>query len=355
MDEFSELRRQIDDINFQLLELLSKRGSLVQRIRGIKTEHGLPFYDPRREEEMLRHLVEANRGPYADDTIRALFKEVFKASLHLLEDTERAHLQVHRSSEERKTVIDIAGVRIGDKDPVIIAGPCAIESRDQLNTIAQEVNQMGVRILRGGAFKPRTSPYSFQGLGKTGLEYMREITQARGMCSVMEVLDTADVDLLCSYADIVQIGARNMHNYALLKAVGGIDKPVLLKRGFMATIEELLYSAEYILSEGNTKIILCERGIRTFERWTRNTLDISAVALLKQATHLPVIVDISHSAGRKDIAIPLAKAALAAGADGIMVEVHNRPAIALSDADQQLSIQEFRQLLEAIRLLQANG
>jgi 3-deoxy-7-phosphoheptulonate synthase/chorismate mutase len=299
---------------------------------------------------MLRYLVEANPGPYSDDTIKTIFKEIFKASLHLQQEEERASLLVTRIPGRVDTVIRVRDVEIGGEQPVVIAGPCAIESREQLAEIAARISGRGVRILRGGAFKPRTSPYSFQGLGKQGLEYIQQIAQEYGLVSVVEVMDTRKVDLVCDYVDVLQIGSRNMHNFALLKAVGTIDKPVLLKRGLMATMEELLYAAEYILCGGNTQIILCERGIRTFEKWTRNTLDISAAILFKQETHLPVIVDISHSAGRKDLAIPLAKAAWAAGVDGIMVEVHNNPAVALSDANQQLNFTEFEQLLKALSL-----
>lgn len=229
---------------------------------------------------------------------------------------------------------------------MVIAGPCAIESLEQLTEIAREISNLGISVLRGGAFKPRTSPYGFQGLGEQGLKLLRGVAEEFGMISITEVMDTKDIDLIYAYADIIQVGARNMHNFSLLKAVSAIDKPVMLKRGFMATIEELLYAAEYVMSGGNEEIILCERGTRTFEKWTRNTLDISAVAILKQESHLPVIVDVSHSAGRRYIVSPLAKAALGAGADGIMVEVHSDPLMALSDAEQQLSFSEFRDLLE---------
>jgi len=348
MNELTDLRKQIDEINLQILDLLSQRGALVEEMREVKRQSGLAFFDPRREEEMLRYLTAANRGPYSDATIRTIFKEIFKASLHLLEEKERADLLVGRRAGLSRSVIQIEGVHFGGERPVLIAGPCAIESQRQLAEIARELSRQGVRVLRGGAFKARTSPYSFQGLGERGLQYIHEIAKAHGMISVVEVLDTRNIDLVQGYVDVLQIGSRNMYNSALLKAVGLTDKPVLLKRGFMATLEEFLYAAEYIMSEGNARVILCERGIRTFERWTRNTLDISAVALLKQQTHLPVVVDVSHSAGRKDIVIPLARAALAVGADGLMVEVHSNPAIALSDADQQLDFEEFARLLEAL-------
>lgn len=348
MEDIANLRKQIDKVNLQILELLAERGNLVQKIGEIKGRLGLGFFDARREAEMLADLVRVNPGPYPDDTIRAVFKEIFKASLHLQEATVKQHLLVHRRANQSPTVIEVKGVCIGGDRPVVIAGPCAIESLEQLTEIARELSSQGISILRGGAFKPRTSPYSFQGLGEQGLKYLKEVAEEFGMVSITEVMDTRDVDLVHTYADIIQIGARNMHNSSLLKAVSAIHKPVMLKRGFMATVEELLYAAEYVMSGGNEKVMLCERGIRTFERWTKYTLDISAVAILKQESHLPIIVDVSHSAGRKDIVIPLAKAALGAGADGIMVEVHSNPPVALSDAEQQLSFPEFRHLLESL-------
>jgi 3-deoxy-7-phosphoheptulonate synthase/chorismate mutase len=351
-DRLSDLREQIDEINLQILNLLSRRGALVQEIGKVHAEAGSQFYHPDREEEMLSYLVEANGGPYPDETVIGLFKEIFKASLDLQKEQQRETLMVSRKSKDLDTVIEVKGLRIGAGSPIVVAGPCSIESWPQLDEIARAVSCLGAHILRGGAFKPRTSPYSFQGLGREGLEYMSRAAVKYGLISVTEVLDTRDIDLVSQFVDILQIGARNMQNFALLKAAGSTSKPILLKRGFMVTVEELLYAAEYIMLEGNEKIILCERGIRTFERWTRNTLDISAVALIKRLSHLPVIVDISHSAGRKDIAIPLAKAALAVGADGIMVEVHNNPSVALSDAQQQLSIEEFEQMMsQALSLL----
>lgn len=346
--EIENLRRQIDKVNLQILELLAERGSLVQKIGEIKARLGLDFFDPRREAEILAHLVKANPGPYPDDAIRTIFKEIFRVSLHLQEVEVKQHLLARRRANQSPTVIEVKGVCIGGDWPVVIAGPCAIESLEQLTEIAREISSRGISILRGGAYKPRTSPYSFQGLGEQGLKYLKEVAEKLEMVSITEVMDIKDINLVYTYADIIQIGARNMHNFSLLKAVSAIDKPVMIKRGFMATIEEFLYAAEYVISGGNEEVILCERGIRTFERWTRNTLDISAVAILKQESHLPVIVDVSHSAGRKDIVIPLAKAALGAGADGIVVEVHINPPMALSDADQHLSFLEFRDLLDGL-------
>ena len=348
MEDIENLRERVHQINLQILELLAERGTLVQEIGEIKARLGLDFSDAYREAEMLAGLTETNPGPYPEHAIRAIFGEIFRASLQLQETGAQRRLLACRSAGQSPTVIEAKNVHIGGDCPVVIAGPCAIESLEQLTQIAEVLDGLGVSILRGGAFKPRTSPHSFQGLGEQGLRYLKQVAEEFGMVTLTEVMDTGEIDLVSAYADIIQIGARSMHNSSLLAAAGAIDKPIVLKRGFMATIEELLYAAEYVMSGGNKRIILCERGIRTFERWTRNTLDLSAVAILKRESHLPVIVDVSHSAGRKDIVIPLAKAALGAGADGIMVEVHNNPPLALSDAEQQLDFQEFRNLLQSL-------
>lgn len=239
------------------------------------------------------------------------------------------------------TVISVNGVEIGGKVLVIMAGPCAVESREQIIESAEAVAKAGASILRGGAFKPRTSPYSFQGLKEKGLELLREAADMTQLAVVTEVMTPHDVNLVASYADILQIGARNMQNYSLLEAVGKTTKPVLLKRGLMSTVEELLMSAEYILSNGNPNVILCERGIRTFEKSTRNTLDISAVPFIKDHSHLPIIVDPSHAAGKRSLVARMARAAVAAGADGLIVEVHPHPERALSDGSQSLHIPEF--------------
>ena len=348
MEKLDNPRKRIHEINLQILALLAERGTLVQEIGEVKARLGLDFSDAHREAEMLADLVEANPGPYPGRAIRTIFESIFVASRRLQETEAQRRLLAHRSADQSPAVVEIKGMRIGGDSPVVIAGPCAIESLEQLRKIAREISLQGVSILRGGAFKPRTSPYSFQGLGKRGLKYLRQVAEEFGMVAITEVIDVRDIDLVSAYADIIQIGARSMHNPPLLAAAGAADKPVMLKRGFMATIEELLYAAEYVMAGGNEKVILCERGIRTFERWTRNTLDLSAVAILKQESRLPVIVDVSHSAGRKDIVVPLARAALAAGADGIMVEVHDNPPAALSDAAQQLNFAEFTNLLESL-------
>ncbi len=246
------------------------------------------------------------------------------------------------------SVISLDGISIGGTELVVIAGPCAVEGFEMLLETAQAVKAAGAAVLRGGAFKPRTSPYSFQGLGKEGLEMLAEVRRRTGLPVVTEVLSPSDVELVASYADILQIGTRNMQNYSLLQEVGRARKPVLLKRGLMSSVEEWLMAAEYILSNGNDRVILCERGIRTFETYTRNTLDLSAVPLVKGLSHLPVIVDPSHGTGRWDLVVPMARAAVAAGADGLMVEVHPRPEEALSDGPQSLKLTIFEKLMREI-------
>lgn len=234
---------------------------------------------------------------------------------------------------------------IGAGSPVVIAGPCSVESREGLLAVAGAVKAAGARLLRGGAYKPRSSPYSFQGLGPTGLEFLAEARTLTGLPVITEVLDVRDLELVSRYADVLQIGSRNMQNFPLLKEAGASQKPVLLKRGFAATIEEWFLAAEYIVAQGNERVILCERGIRTFETATRNTLDLAAVVLAHLETHLPVIVDPSHAAGRSDLVAPFSRAALAAGADGLMIEVHTDPARALSDGQQSLDPERFAQLM----------
>ena len=257
-----------------------------------------------------------------------------------------------RESREENTVISVGGVDIGGSRFVVIAGPCAVESEEQMMESAYIVKKGGAHFLRGGAFKPRTSPYSFQGMEEEGLKLLVKARENTGLPIVTEVINPADVDLVEAYADIMQIGARNIQNFPLLKKVGHSKKPVLLKRGMMTTIEELLMSAEYILSSGNSQVILCERGIRTFETATRNTLDISAVPVLKDLTHLPVIVDPSHASGNWKYVIPLSRTALVVGADGILVEVHPEPEKAVSDGNQSLKPEKFYQLMEELTVLE---
>jgi 3-deoxy-7-phosphoheptulonate synthase len=249
------------------------------------------------------------------------------------------------------TVVEVGALKIGGPEVVVMAGPCSVEGPDQIQRIAELVAQAGARVIRGGAFKPRTSPYSFQGLGEEGLRLLREAADRNGLLVVSEVMDTSQVALVASYADILQVGARNMQNFFLLRELGKIQKPVLLKRGPSATIEELLLSAEYILSGGNYRVILCERGIRTFENYTRNTLDISAIPVVHKLSHLPIVADPSHGTGRRDKVPPMARAAVAAGADGLLVEVHHDPDHALSDGAQSLTAGQFSELMSQLRMI----
>jgi len=253
-----------------------------------------------------------------------------------------------REFRRQDTVVDVGGVKIGNHEVVVMAGPCSVEGEEMLLETARHVAKQGARVLRGGAFKPRTSPYSFQGLGEEGLKILRRAADAHGLAVVSEVMDTPQVPLLTRYADILQIGARNMQNYALLDAVGEQPKPVLLKRGMSATIEEFLLSAEYVLARGNRNVILCERGIRTFEKYTRNTFDVSAIPLLKRLTHLPVVGDPSHGTGKWYLVAPVALAAVAAGADGVLIEVHPSPDHALSDGFQSLTFENFNALMTQV-------
>jgi 3-deoxy-7-phosphoheptulonate synthase len=243
------------------------------------------------------------------------------------------------------------GVAVGGEQIVMMAGPCSVESPEQIETVAALVAKHGARVLRGGAFKPRTSPYSFQGLGLKGLEMLRTAADAHGLLLVSEVMDLTQIPMVIEYVDVLQVGARNMQNYNLLKEIGKVSKPVLLKRGISATLEELLLSAEYIMMGGNYNVVLCERGIRTFESYTRNTLDISAIPVIKKLSHLPIIVDPSHGTGRRDKVPPMARAAVAAGADGLLIEVHNDPEKALSDGAQSLYPAQFEQLIKELRMI----
>ena len=257
--------------------------------------------------------------------------------------------KVSRAAKNDPTIVNIGGTRVGGNAIVIIAGPCTVESREQLFETARSVKTSGAKMLRGGAFKPRSSPYSFQGMGEEGLKLLGIISKETGLPVVTEVMDTRLVGMISEYADMLQIGSRNMQNYPLLKEVGMTRKPVLLKRGMMATIDEYLMAAEYILNQGNDQVVLCERGIRTFEASTRNTLDLSAVPMLKHLTHLPVIVDPSHGTGLSWMVPAMAKAALAAGADGLIMEVHYHPEDAICDGQQSLNLSEFRSLMSDLR------
>jgi len=255
-----------------------------------------------------------------------------------------------KNLEKPATIIEVNGVKIGGDDLAIIAGPCAVESAEQMHTIAEFIASKGVKIMRGGAFKPRTSPYSFQGLKEDGLLLLNEVAIKYNLAIITEVLDLSLLDTIYPYTDILQIGARNMKNYHFLKELGKTDKPIMLKRGMDATIEEWLLAAEYILMGGNEQVILCERGIRTFDHTTRNTMDIAAIPLVKQLSHLPVIADPSQASGNRDIVVPLSLAAVAAGADGLMIEVHNNPEKALSDGPQSLHFEQFSDLIEKLKM-----
>jgi len=293
-------------------------------------------------------------GP--EDVLRSTPLEIFPGVENVIPVLSPFKL-VSREFKKEDSVIDLGkGVKIGGKEVVIMAGPCSIENIDGLFEIAREVKKAGATVLRGGAFKPRSSPYSFQGLGKAGLQMLREVGNELGMVTVSEVMDVRDVGLVADFADILQIGCRNMQNFNLLKEVGLAKKPVLLKRGMASTVKDMLMSAEYILSAGNFSVILCERGIRTFEDSTRNTLDISAVPVVKQLSHLPIIIDPSHAAGKWGLVPALARAGVASGADGLIIEVHNKPEEAVSDGAQSLVPENFLSLMQELKsIAQAVG
>jgi 3-deoxy-7-phosphoheptulonate synthase len=296
----------------------------------------------------VRHTVLGGVGPRDDfDT----------ADFEVLDGVKECHRIVSsyklasRHFRPAGTVVRIGEVEIGGPAVVLMAGPCSVESGEQIFRAAEQVAAAGARILRGGAFKPRSSPYSFQGLGEDGLKLLREAADRNGLLVASEVMDQTQIGLVAAYADILQVGARNMQNFTLLKELGGIHKPVLLKRGISATLEELLLSAEYILTGGNYDVILCERGIRTFETYTRNTMDISAIPVIKKLSHLPMIADPSHGTGRRDKVLPMARAAVAAGADGLLIEVHPDPDHALSDGAQSLYPEQFSELVGQLRII----
>lgn len=326
--------------------------------------------EPSVREEQIQHIVEAveakgmkvhlSRG--VDKTLIGLIGDKWMITELPLESypgvakvvsISEPYKLAGRNFHPENTRIHVGDVVIGGDEPVVMAGPCSVEDRDQLLATAHIVKEAGGHILRGGAFKPRSSPYSFQGLGEAGLKILAEAREITGLPIVSEVMDPENLPLVAEYVDILQIGARNMQNFHLLKKVGRLDKPVMLKRGLSATIEEWLMSAEYILNEGNPHVILCERGIRTFETYTRNTLDLSAVPVVKHLSHLPVIVDPSHGVGKRRYVAPMSKAGIVAGADGLMVEVHPNPEKALSDGPQSLSTPEFNEMMRGIHRLQA--
>ncbi|RAI82189.1 3-deoxy-7-phosphoheptulonate synthase [Macrococcoides goetzii] len=349
MNELNHLRDRIEAINIEILQLLSERGEIAKQIGEEKRKQGTAIYDPEREKEMINMLLDKNDGPFDDNVIKQLFKEIFKASTELQKSNSEKHLLVSRKLKPEDTIVSFDnGAIIGDGKKSFVFGPCSVESIEQVDAVAKNLHQKGEQFIRGGAFKPRTSPYDFQGLGVEGLKILGEMKKRYDLNVVSEIVNPNHFDLADPYVDVFQIGARNMQNFELLKEAGKTNKPILLKRGLSATIEEFIYAAEYIYANGNNKIILCERGIRTYEKATRNTLDISAVPILKQGTHLPVLVDVTHSTGRKDIMLPVARAALAVGADGVMAEVHPDPSVALSDAGQQMDLNEFETFYQEI-------
>lgn len=346
MSDLESLRSQIEKTTLQMLELLNERGRIAQEIGKLKEMQGVKRFDPVQERKLLNLLADHNEGPFSTATVQHIFKQIFKASLELQEDDHRQALLVSRKKKADDTIVEVNGEKIGDGQTHFIMGPCAVESYDQVKVVGEALKKHGLKLLRGGAFKPRTSPYDFQGLGLDGLKILKQVADEEGLAVVSEILNPYDMETALDYVDVIQIGARNMQNFELLKVAGAVNKPVLLKRGLAATIEEFMYAAEYIHAQGNNQIILCERGIRTYERATRNTLDISAVPILKKETHLPVVVDVTHSTGRKDLLLPATRAAIAIGADAVMAEVHPDPAVALSDSAQQMDIDQFNEYME---------
>lgn len=306
------------------------------------------------EERLQQVGLKAHLSTGEDRTIIGVIgdrKKIANLEVSMLEGVEKTvritekYKLVSRHFHPEDTIIDVDGVKIGGKEVVVMAGPCSVESIEQLREAAKAVKAGGAKFLRGGAFKPRTSPYDFQGLAEEGLKMLREVADEEGLKVVTEIVDKDDIELVGKYADIYQVGARNMQNFQLLKALGKAKKPVMLKRGLAATISEWLNAAEYIMAGGNEQVIFCERGIRTYETFTRNTLDLSAVAAIKELSHLPIIVDPSHGTGRWEMVRPMARAAVAAGCDGLIIEVHPHPEVALSDGDQSLTPKNFNALM----------
>ena len=306
------------------------------------------------EERLQQVGLKAHLSTGEDCTIIGVIgdrKKIANLEVSMLEGVEKTvritekYKLVSRHFHPEDTIIDVDGVKIGGKEVVVMAGPCSVESIEQLREAAKAVKAGGAKFLRGGAFKPRTSPYDFQGLAEEGLKMLREVADEEGLKVVTEIVDKDDIELVGKYADVYQVGARNMQNFQLLKALGKAKKPVMLKRGLAATISEWLNAAEYIMAGGNEQVIFCERGIRTYETFTRNTLDLSAVAAIKELSHLPIIVDPSHGTGRWEMVRPMARAAVAAGCDGLIIEVHPHPEVALSDGDQSLTPKNFNALM----------
>jgi 3-deoxy-7-phosphoheptulonate synthase/chorismate mutase len=343
----SDLRKEMDDVNLEILAMINKRATLLKDIAELKDSSEMEYFDVERELKMLELIINSNEGPLYNNLVKDVFSTIFSTSLKFMGINREKKLLVSSSSKnEFATIQQMFGLEEGM--PMIIGGPCAVEKMEYLEELGKFFNQRGLVFLRAGAYKPRTSPYEFQGLKLEGLKMLKEVAKKYNLFVISEVVDTRDVEQALEYVDIIQIGARNMHNFELLKEVGQQNKPVMLKRGMSATINEFIHAAEYIAIQGNRNIVLCERGIRTYETKTRNTLDISAIPIIKKETNLPIIADLSHSLGRKDITNSVAAAVLAVGADGIMVEVHPIPELALSDSHQQLNLSEFDELLKYI-------
>jgi len=327
--------------------IVMRRQATPEQVRRVEARVRELGYQPHLSEGKERTII----GVIGDE--RPLNESVFG----LLDGVEqivrvlKPYKLASRDFHPHNTRVPINGHTVGDRRVIVIAGPCAVESREQLLATARAVRDAGAHMLRAGAFKPRTSPYSFQGLGAEALEYLAEARAETGLAIVTEVMSPDQVPAVAACADILQVGTRNMQNYNLLHTLGEAGKPVLLKRGMMSTMEELLMSAEYILSHGNQRVMLCERGIRTFETYTRNTLDLSAVPVLKQLTHLPVLIDPSHATGHWEYVVPLARAAVAAGADGLLIEVHPHPEAALSDGAQSLRPERFAEMMAQVRVV----
>ena len=324
--------------------------------------------EPKAPEEKIQNVIthlkdlgfDIHRSDGVTHTILGAIGDKTGIDIRQLEVLEGVHEVVRisepyklasRSFKQENTVIRMGDVEIGGQEVIVAAGPCAVESMEQIMKIAEAVKASGAKVLRGGAFKPRTSPYSFQGLGEEGLKLLREAADTHKLLAVTEIVDVNHVDMVVEYADILQVGARNMQNFQLIRELGKVGKPVLLKRGMSATIEEWLMAGEYVLSGRNRDVIFCERGIRTFENYTRNTLDISAVPVIKKLSHLPIFTDPSHGTGRRDKVIPMARASVAAGADGIIVEVHHDPEHAMSDGAQSLLPHQFEQMMKELRII----
>lgn len=346
MKKINELRDEIDNIDDKILELIKERMELSVKISEEKNSTGKKVLDREREINIIQKLFSNNTNSViSNEQLASIYLQIFKVSKKIQENKITQKYLVYKSEPTHKSIITVGQEVIGDEFKYIL-GPCSIETEDQVEQVASYLSSKGLKFIRGGAFKPRTSPYDFQGLKEEGLQILRKTADKHSLYVVSEMMSADQKDLFEKYVDIIQVGARNMQNYELLKVLGSINKPILLKRSFGATIEEFLLAAEYIVANGNSNVILCERGIRTFENSTRATLDLGGIAVLRNTTHLPIIVDVSHSAGRRDIINQLTKAVKGMKLDGVMIEVHPNPFIALSDANQQITIEELDLILE---------